>query len=128
MLTHYSVPFHLKEVMGGFAEAEGLLTYENESIHLEYQIKDAIVGQVKSGVKRFELAFADISRISFVKKWFKTELRIAMKSLQQIADIDSVEGHEVVLRFKKKNRSDAENLYSKVNLDLSEWRLRQIED
>ena len=47
-----AVPIDLGDVYEGFASGHGLIRDEGDHICLEFQVQDAVVGLIKSGIKQ----------------------------------------------------------------------------
>jgi hypothetical protein len=67
-----TVPFTLSNVFAGFGEGEGLLHNEGTHLCVEYQVKDGIVGVLKSEIKQLRISIDDLVSVTLTKGWFRT--------------------------------------------------------
>jgi hypothetical protein len=65
-----TVPFTLDHVWAGFGQGEGLLRDEGTHLCLEYQIKDAVIGAFKGGLKQVRVPLKDLVSVTLTKGWF----------------------------------------------------------
>ncbi len=122
-----SIPFSIPDVMEGFAETEGLARLEKEALILEFQTKDSIIGLIKSAVKEVRISFSEIESIKFEKKIFKTQLIVNARSMSTFSNVPGNKQGVVTLRFRKKNKDEAEHFASSLDLQLSEYKLKQLD-
>jgi len=123
-----SIPFFIDGVHGGFMKVEGIIRYENDGLYLEYQTKDALVEAYQSSIKTVHLPLEAISYAEFKMGWFRTRLFIYADSGKTL---EAIPGKELTMRmfsFKKKHRLHAANLVSKLNLELSEFKLKKLDE
>lgn len=105
----------------GFAETEGVIRDGKETVSIEYQTKDAIIGYFKSDLKTLHIPFGDINDILFDSNFFTAKLRIQLKSLQAAQDFPTTKGGEIHLPISRKNRKQAKNFASIVGLAISQY-------
>ncbi|MGK7371566.1 MAG: hypothetical protein ACNS64_15250 [Candidatus Halalkalibacterium sp. M3_1C_030] len=122
-----TVPFTIPEINSGFQQAEGLLKLGKDQLELEFEVKDAILGVIKSGVKEAEIPFSDLKSINFKKGWFSTKIILEGNSMKAFRDLPGTELATCTLKVKRKHRDDAESLISKARLKLSEYKLDQFD-
>ena len=125
-LKNFTLSFKI-EVFEGLAETDGLLSFDADSLKLEFQTKDSIFGVIKSNIKKVFIPLDKIRNIEFKKGFFKDKLFIYTNSLDVVKKLPGGEGNEIKLILKKKNRIDTRNFSSKVNLLISENRLNELE-
>ena len=65
-----SIPVRFPEIYQGLADAEGVLRISSEALTLEYQVKDTLVGVVKSGVSTAVIPFDRIDEVDFRSNFF----------------------------------------------------------
>jgi hypothetical protein len=65
-----AVPFELGYVYQGFASGNGLLRDEDQHLCLEFQVQDAVVGLIKSGITQLRIPIADLASVTLEKSWF----------------------------------------------------------
>ncbi len=123
-----SIPFSLKKVYEGFAETQGLVRYEDETIWLEFQAKDSFIGLLKSGVRQVSIQANDLETVVAKHKLFRSDLTLRTRSLQVLAQFPNRKGAEVVLQFRRQYRDDVKELTSALLLAISEAKLTRLED
>jgi hypothetical protein len=65
-----AVPFQIAHVFGGFGECHGLLKQDGKFLVLEFQLQDAVLQVLKSGVKNVEIPLADVAKVTLRSRWF----------------------------------------------------------
>jgi hypothetical protein len=123
-----SVPFEIPNVNHGFVVVKGLFRFETDHVVLEFDERDGFVGMVKSDLKEKRIPFGEIESMEFVKKWFRTRIIIAGRSMKSFHDIPGAEQGRVTLKIKQKDRKLAEKVLSDARLRLSEHRLKELEE
>ncbi|MDX1586173.1 MAG: hypothetical protein R3222_05495 [Balneolaceae bacterium] len=125
--SNKTVPFIIPEINNGFQQAEGLLKLAKEQLEMEFEVKDAILGVIKSGVKEAVIPFSDLKSIDFKKGWFTTKVILNGTSMKAFKDLPGSELATCTLKIKRKHRDEAETLISQARLLLSEYKLDQVE-
>ncbi|MEM1095858.1 MAG: hypothetical protein AAGJ10_14770 [Bacteroidota bacterium] len=124
----YRVPVRITptttDYMKGITDIVGMLTYEHGTLRLECKPESYILPGKLSTV---EFQLADLFEVQFSKKWSNSTLGIQPRRMSLLDGIPGAHTDALVLRVKRKDRNAAANLASKVNLDLSEWRLGQLD-
>ena len=77
-----SIPVRFPQIYEGFANAEGVLSISSDALTLEFQVKDNILGVMKSGVRTAVIPFDRIDEVDFRSNLFRTGLNIS----EQFAD------------------------------------------
>lgn len=122
-----SLPFHFPEVYEGLAEAEGLLVITSDSIVLEYQIKDALLGAFKSEVKKVVLPFEQIEDVEFRTNFLRTDITIQTNSLELVYDVPNAKQGRVRLKISRKHRKEAAAIAHDVSIRVSDRKLENLE-
>ncbi|HKL17364.1 MAG TPA: hypothetical protein VJ905_00275 [Halalkalibaculum sp.] len=122
-----TVPFIIPEINSGFQQAEGLLKLAKEQLELEFEVKDAILGLIKSGVKEAVIPFSELKSIEIKKGWFSTKIILEGTSMKTFNELPGSELATCTLKVKRKHRDDAESLISQARLQLSEYKLDQFD-
>lgn len=123
-----SLPFIIDELNGGFALVEGILSVKGNNLFIEFHKKDAVFGAIKSDVQAIEISFSVIDMIEYKKGWFSDKLTIYGKNATALKDLPGDELMTRKLKVKRKYREIAANISSNVNLELSEMKLRELDD
>lgn len=125
--SNRAVPFEIPEVSYGFQEAKGLLKLTKEGIELEFEVKDAILGFMSSGIKNVTIPYSKLESITYKKGWIGAKAILEGTSMRVFDDIPGTDVANCTLKFKRKHRDEAEKLISKARVALSEYRLDQLE-
>lgn len=108
-------------------EASGIAHIHSDSIVLEYQTSDPIIGVIKSGVKTIRLPIEDIARVRVVNGWFSTKFIIQMRSLQPLQPLGYHTQGQIKLRLERADRDLAQQAVNQIRLQLSARQLDQLE-
>ena len=114
-MSEISFPYKIKNVFEGFAEAEGIISFDGQNLNLEFQTKDAFVGAIKSEIKDISIPISEIAGIDFKEHMFGCSLFIRVARMQSIEDIPKQNAGEIKLSIAKKNIDSALALISQVN-------------
>ncbi|NGP78051.1 hypothetical protein G3570_15485 [Balneolaceae bacterium YR4-1] len=125
--SNKTVPFIIPEINNGFQQAEGLLKVNKEQLELEFEVKDSILGVIKSGLKETVIPFSELKSIEFKKGWFSTKIILNGTSMKTFKDLPGSELASCTLKVKRKHRDEAETLISQARLQLSEYKLDQFD-
>lgn len=123
-----SLPFVIDQLNGGFMKAEGILSVEKGKLTFEFQKKDAVLEAYKSDIMTDEIAFSELDMMEYKKGFFSSKLILHGK---KAATFKNLPGNELTIRtlkVKKKDREVAANISSRVNLELSEMKLRELDE
>lgn len=122
-----TIPFVIQEISHGFQEAQGLMKLGKQSLELEFEVKDAILGVLKSGVKDVVISFADLKSINYKKGWIGAKVILEGTSMKVFDELPGTELATCTLNIKRKHRDEAESLISQARMQLSEYKLDQFE-
>ncbi|MEP5944729.1 MAG: hypothetical protein ABJ356_09230, partial [Balneola sp.] len=75
-----------------------------------------------------EIPFSEIDMMEFKKGLFSTKLIIHGKNARALSELPGDELTSRTMKVKKKNRDIAANISSKVNLELSEMKLKELDE
>lgn len=124
--TSRSIPFEIPNVNHGFQVAKGILKLRSDGIELEYETRDAILGIISSGVESVRLSYDDLESIRFEKGWFSAKIILEAVSMRVFEDLPGTEQATCMLKVKRKNRDEAQQVISTARMHLSEHKLDQM--
>jgi len=129
MMTNssYTIPF--TSVIGelGLSEAHGLMKFSPKTgLVLEFQVKDAIIGIIKSAVREIHLDWEDIVDFQIKKKWFSVSVTIRVNKMSIFEDLPSTKSAEFHAKIKKDDYENVRNLHSSLMLILSEKKIERL--
>lgn len=126
--SSYTIPF--TSVIGelGLSEAHGLMKFSAKNgLVLEFQIKDSIVGIIKSDVREINLKWDEIADFQLKKKWFSAVVTIRVNKMSVFEDLPGTKAGEFKAKIKKEDYESARNLQSSLMLLLSEKKIEQLD-
>lgn len=103
-----SLPFTITEINGGFSEAEGLMHLEEQTLTLEFEVKDAIIGAITSDVQVVKLPLASLDTAEYRTNIFSTKIHLRAMRLQTFADVPGHKRGELTLHIPRKNKEAAQ--------------------
>ena len=121
-----SLPFSIPNVYEGFATAHGMARITSSGLTLEFEVKDGIVGMIKSGVREVQIAIDDLHVLELRKGWLRTRLFIRTRRMTAVTRIPGNRAGVIELRVAREDRQIAEALVSLVMLKLSERELEKL--
>lgn len=119
-----SVPIWIPEAYGGMAECHGALRLVSDGLQLEFQARDGFLGLLKGGVKEASIPWPGVVDLKLQAGWFKTRLRLVVKSVRSLDGVPGAVGSQVVLGVERKHRGLARQLAFAANLRLCEQQIR----
>jgi hypothetical protein len=128
MVTRFSIPFNLPEVYHGLAEGHGRAHVDEHGLRLEYRVEDAVIGMLKSKVREMRIRFSDIDEVRLDVRWFRCRMILHLHSMLPVADFPVSKSGRIELRFAREHRDRAREFHSYLSLQISEQRLREIEN
>jgi len=109
-------------------KAEGILSVEEDRLVFEFQKKDTVLEAYKSDLMTDEISFSELDMIEFKKGIFSTKLILHGKRAATFKNLPGSELTVRTLKIKKKDRNTAANISSRVNLELSEMKLKELDE
>jgi len=130
MMTNssYTIPF--TSVIGelGLSEAHGLMKFSAKTgLVLEFQVKDAFIGIIKSAVREIQLDWDDIADFQIKKKWFSVIVTIRVNKMSIFQDLPATKSGELKAKIKKEDYESVRNLQSSLMLILSEKKIERLD-
>lgn len=128
MMNRRTIPFEIPDVNHGFVEVKGLLHVNSNELVLEFDERDAFMGVIKSDLKEVRIPFSDIEAIEVKKRFFSMRAEIISTSMRTLQDVPGADQGRVKMKIRRKNRDEAERVFSKARLALSEYKLNEMEE
>jgi hypothetical protein len=117
-MSRITLPFKIKNVFEGFAEVQGILTYDGEILNIEFQTKDSLLGVIESGIKDISIPKSEIEEIDFKKSLFGCSLIIRVARMQSVEGIPKQqEAGEIKLSIARKHTDLTLDLVSQIDLE-----------
>ena len=122
-----SIPVRFPEIYQGLADAEGVLRISSDALSLEYQVKDNLLGVVKSGVRTAVIPFDRIDEVDFRSNVLRTRLKIRVDSMQIVGDVPGATQGRVELKIARRYKREAEALAHEASIRSSQSKLDRLE-
>ncbi|MDZ7721174.1 MAG: hypothetical protein U5K72_20295 [Balneolaceae bacterium] len=122
------IPFHISNVNHGFAEAQGLIHIKKNKLVLEFEIKDAFGGFIKSDLKEIDIPFDEIESLTYKKGLWGASVKIEGSSMRTFEQLPESEQGRCELKIKRKHRDQAEQSISSARVALSEYKLDKLDE
>ena len=95
----------------GLIDSEGLVSLAGACLRLEYQLKDGVLGVVKSKVRELEIPLADLASIDVVRGWLGgCKIVLQARSMQALQKVPGMAQGRVELIVDRADRAAAERL------------------
>ena len=120
------VRFSFPDVYQGFAEGGGIATATTEGLTLEFQVKDSLVGMIKSDVRKIAIPISELHSIDLKESWFRNRLFIRVRNMATLANVPGSNTGQVELRVARSDKTTAQALVSILTLSLSERKLADL--
>lgn len=128
ILQKKPIPFHLSNVNHGLAEVQGLIHIKKNHLILEFEIKDAFGGFIKSDLKEIDIPFDEIESLTYKKGFWGGTVKIEGNSMRTFEGVPGSEQGRCELKIKRKDRDQAEQTVSSARVALSEHKLDKLGD
>ncbi len=113
-----SVEVSVSEVIEGIFEIEGVLTYADETLSLDYQTSG--LGSQKATIETSQWPLSEVREV-VLKGWMLgAKIVLYPRRLATLAQMPWSSGEEIVLRVKRRHRSEAAALVAHLQQVLSE--------
>ncbi|MDX1908615.1 MAG: hypothetical protein SF053_16380 [Bacteroidia bacterium] len=116
------LPFSI-DVYQGLGRLDGLMSLQQDVLVLEFQIKDTLVGGIRSRPKTLHLDLNEVDYVKYSQNLFGARFVIQAHTLAAVAAIPTADKGEVRLSIARKDREQARRMESHINLRISELRL-----
>lgn len=99
----------------GLIESEGLLFIEEDRLVIEHQTVDAVFGVFKTGIKKTEIPFNDITNVRLEPKFWKSELVFHGRSLRTFRALPGSSSGILCLKINRQSNAAAMNLVEEIS-------------
>ncbi|PCJ22580.1 MAG: hypothetical protein COA96_13915 [SAR86 cluster bacterium] len=99
----------------GLMESEGLLFIEEGRLVIEHQTVDAVLGIIKTGIKKTEINLGDIVRANLQPKFWSSELVLQGNSLRTFRNLPGNSSGTLYLKINKQSINAALNLIDEIS-------------
>jgi hypothetical protein len=102
------LPFSIPGTYQGFAAVAGLATLDGDALVLEFEVKDAVLGLLRSGVEVVRLPVDDLASVSLDQSWLHADLVVRARSMRSVHELPGSRQGQVSLRIARRDRATAE--------------------
>lgn len=105
------LPYFVEDTMSGLAEVQGMMQASEYALLLEYQMKDSILGVIKSKTKRLEIPFEDLLEARFKSSFWGNKFRLRVRRMDLLGKIPHAgkDGY-IEVKVHRRNRPIARQL------------------
>jgi hypothetical protein len=125
MTNEYAIPFTCPDA-NDFVEVHGLLRFDADGLHLEFQSKDAVFGVFKSALKSVHVKPDQLRDLRYRKSWFRHFLILQTRDMRAIERVPGATSGEVRLKIRKADLAQAKSLSIHVSSALTDERLKRL--
>ena len=122
-----SIPVRFPEIYQGLADAEGMLRISEDDLTLEYQVKDNLLGVMKSGVSAAVIPFDHIDEVDFRSNFLRTSLNIRVDSMQIVDDVPGAKQGIVSPKIARRYKKEAALIAHEASIRSSQSKLDKLE-
>lgn len=123
-----SLPFKQDDIYLGLAQITGLLHILEDSLEIEYKVKDVTLGLMDSSVKTCTIPLRIIDTIDVEKKWFSVKFEITFTRLPALDNPFQLNENRLTLSVKKNDLERAHAFRSKLMHKILEMQLDEMEE
>ena len=122
-----SLPFQFPELFGGIVVSGGVVRADADALTLEFEIKDNLLGVMKSDVKKVAIPFDQIDDVRLRSNLFRTELEIRANSIEVVAGVPGHKQGRVRLKIPRQYRREAKVMAYEAYHKVSQIKLDRLE-
>jgi hypothetical protein len=122
------LPIKQDDIYMGLAEINGLIRAEENALEIEYKVKDDVFGMFDSKIKSCRIPFRFIDSIEVEQKWMSGRFHIYLNRLPDLDTAFRLTENCITFKFKNKEIGKAKSIRSRLMLEISEQKLRDLEE
>ncbi|MBL4580861.1 MAG: 2TM domain-containing protein [Gammaproteobacteria bacterium] len=100
----------------GLLESDGLISFADDTLKIEYQTSDSVLGVFKTSVKEIEIALGDIRQARMERKMFGSELVLQGSSLRIFRNLPGSKGGNLRIKISRQSQLAAQNLVDAITV------------
>src|SRR3954451_12392962 len=105
-----TLPFKISGLYASLAELHGIGHLEEGSLILEFSLKDAFVGVLKSRPREIRISLGELKEVALKRRLFWSVFIIRARRMRVIAEFPGSKGDELRLRFRRRDWDTAREL------------------
>lgn len=102
----------------GLMESDGLISYADDTLKIEYQTSDSVLGLFKTSIKEIEIDVKEIHQACIERKMFGSELVLQGKSLRVFRTLPGCRGGNLRIKINRQSQVAAQNLVDEISAAL----------
>ncbi|GJM13406.1 MAG: hypothetical protein DHS20C12_18090 [Pseudohongiella sp.] len=99
----------------GLLESDGMLSFSDGALNVEYQTSDSVLGLLKTSLKEIEIPVENIRQARIEQKMFGTELVLQGSSLRAFKHLPGCVGGIFRVKINRQSQLAAQNLVDEIN-------------
>jgi hypothetical protein len=105
-----------------------MLKVEPHGLLLEYQVKDAVFGLIKSGPKEVFVPYDELDKIQLTSNFFMTRIRLYIDDLKILDQFPNNDKGRITLKIARAQKSIAKQVVKEVKMIQSSPRTEVLPD
>lgn len=127
MFSKQVLHFTTEDAYHGLAAVSGMMRLGKQKLILEYQVKDAVLGMIKSEPRELIIPFENLIEVKYKLNWVLSRFKVQVNSMHVLGKFPVGKEGIITLKIKRKQKQAAKELASSINLQLSEYRLEMMD-
>lgn len=115
-----TLPFTIPDIFGGLAEAKGLLRVNDETLALEFAVKESFFGLLTLNAHELDLPLRQLDSVDLRQGWFSHRLNLQFKSLRGLEHLPRSEGGRCQMAIARRDQATAQKTVALLQLKIAE--------
>ncbi len=98
----------------GLMESDGLISFAVDTLTIEYQTADSILGLLKTSIREVDIGIEDIRQAVIERKMFGSELVLQGNSLRVFRNLPGSRGGNLRIKINRQSQVAAQNLVDQI--------------
>lgn len=120
-----SIPFKTTDIYNGFAEGEGMLHANDKEVVLEYLVKDAVFGVIKSDPKKLRIPYRELGEVRFKGSFWGSRFKLHVSNFQLLSQYPASKNGIIKLKIKRAFKRKAIEMETYINTRIYKRPLKQ---
>ncbi len=121
------VPFEIPNVFLGLQVVKGVIRVRETSVILEFDVKDAFGGFIRNELREEIISIQQLEKAEWRRGLFRSYIFLKARSMKTFSNIPGSEQAALKLKIRRPYRADAERLYSRLRLIMSDLKLAEMD-
>lgn len=117
--SNLNLHFETPEIYSGFGECNGIIRVKEEGLMLEYQVKDGIVGFLKSSPKFLLIPYEELTDIQYKFNLFRSRFHLYVDNIKLLNKFPYNKEGVITLKVKRSQKGTAKKITHEVRLIMS---------